>query len=80
MGDTISVLDIAWYIYANRLSLGGFPIARLHPRVHAWMEKLGARPEFAKEVATPPPVMERIAATRKAHADAGKSLEMVAGF
>jgi glutathione S-transferase len=74
------VLDIAWFIYAHRLSLGGYPLARLHPRVNAWVEKLRARPEFAKEIATPPQVMERIEATRKAHAQAGQSLEMVAGF
>ena len=33
MGDTLSVLDIAWFIYAHRLSLAGYPLARLHPRV-----------------------------------------------
>lgn len=80
LGEAISVLDIAWFIYANRLSLAGYPIARLHPRVGAWLDKLGARPEFAKEVAAPPEVEERIKATRRAHAQAGKSLEMVAGF
>jgi glutathione S-transferase len=38
MGDSLSVLDIAWLIYAHRLSLGGYPFARLHPRVPTWME------------------------------------------
>jgi glutathione S-transferase len=80
MGDTLSVLDVAWFIYTHRLSLGGYPIARLHPRVEAWYRRLLARPEFAKEIAAPPQVMERIEATRKAHAAAGKSLEAVAGF
>ena len=80
LGEVLSVLDIAWFIYANRLALAGYPIARLHPRVGAWLGKLGARPEFAKEVAAPPEVEERIKATRRAHAQAGKSLEMVAGF
>ena len=80
LGETISVLDIAWFIYANRLSLGGYPMARLHPRVHAWMGKLAARPEFAKEIASPPQITARIEAVRRAHAEAGKSLEAVAGF
>ncbi len=80
LGDAQSVLDIAWFIYANRLSLGGYPIARLHPRVGAWMEKLAARPEFAREIASPPEVMAHIEATRRAHAEAGKSLQAVAGF
>ena len=38
-----------------------------------------ARPEFAKEIAMPPEVTERLEATRRAQA-AGKSLELVAGF
>lgn len=80
LGDALSVLDIAWFVYASRLALAGYPIARLHPRVGAWLDKLAARPEFAKEVAAPPEVEERIKATRRAHAEAGKSLEMVAGF
>jgi glutathione S-transferase len=74
------VFDIAWFIYANRLVLGGYPIARLHPRVGAWFDKLAERPEFAKEVAMAPEAKEHIEATRRAHAQAGRSLEMVAGF
>ena len=80
LGGSLSALDIAWFIYANRLILAGYPIARLHPRVGAWFDKLAERPEFAKEVAMPPEAEERIKATRRAHAEAGKSLEMVAGF
>jgi len=67
LGATLSVLDIAWFIYANRLALGGYPIARLHPRLGAWFGKLAARPEFAKEVAMPPETKERIEATRRTH-------------
>ena len=80
LGNALSVLDIAWFIYANRLALGGYPIARLHPRVGAWMEKLAARPEFSREIASPPEVMAHIAATRRAHEQAGKTLEAVAEF
>ena len=51
MGDELSVLDIAWFIYAFRLSLAGYPFERLHP--HVWPGRRGsrARPEFAKEIA-----------------------------
>ena len=80
MGEDLSVLDIAWFIYAYRLSLAGYPLKRLHPKVSAWFEKLRARPEFSKEVAMPPEVVQRLEATRRAHAEAGKSLEMVAGL
>ena len=70
MGETLGVLDIAWFIYAYRLSLAGYPLKRLHPRVSAWAEKLRARPEFAKE----------IAGTRKPATQVTKTLEAVAGF
>ncbi len=80
MGNALSVLDIAWFIYAHRLSLAGFPLERLHPRVFAWKEKLGARPEFAKEVAVPPEAKARMDGTRQAQVQAGKTLEMVASF
>jgi len=80
MGEAVSVLDIAWFIYAHRLSLGGYPMARLHPRVHAWKEKLAARPEFAKEIAMPAEAKAHLEATHRAHAAAGKTLEMVAGL
>jgi glutathione S-transferase len=80
LDDALSVLDIAWFIYASRLVLAGYPIARLHPHVAAWLDKLGARPEFAKEVTVPPEVEVRIKAARRAQAQAGRSLEMVAGF
>ena len=80
MGDNLSVLDVAWLIYAHRLSLGGYPFARLHPRVTMWMEKLRARPEFAKEIAMPPEAARRLEATRSSQVQAGKTLEAVAGF
>ena len=70
MGESLSVLDIAWFIYAFRLSLAGYPFKRLHPHVAAWEEKLRARPEFARE----------IAGTRKPATQVSKSLETVAGF
>jgi glutathione S-transferase len=80
LGQELTVLDIAWFIYAHRLSLAGYPFGRLHPRLDAFVQKLRARPEFGKEVATPPEFDAHLAATRKAHAQAGKTLEMVAGL
>jgi len=78
MGDNLTVLDIAWLIYAHRLSLAGYPFARLHPHVHAWAEKLRAMPEFAKEIGQ---LRQGAAAHDPAHrAQSGKTLEMVAGF
>jgi hypothetical protein len=49
-------------------------------RGSAFVQKLRATPGFAKEVATPPEFDAHLAATRKANLQAGKTLEMVAGF
>jgi glutathione S-transferase len=78
MGVDISVLDIAWFIYEHRLSLAGYPFERLHPYVHAWAEKLRARPEFAKEIGLLRHSPEQLDAIRRAQAP--KTLEAVAGF
>ena len=80
MGDTLSVLDIAWLIYAHRLSLAGYPFERLHPHIFAWKEKLSARPEFAKEIEMLRHSREHLEANRRAQEQAGKTLEAVAGF
>jgi hypothetical protein len=45
-----------------------------------WMEKLRAKPEFAKEIAIPPAAMTRLEATRRSQVEAGNTLEAVAGF
>lgn len=78
MGNDLSVLDIAWFIYAHRLSLADYPFERLHPHVHAWAEKLRARPEFAKEIGQLRHSPQQLEAIRRAQA--GKTLEAVAGF
>ncbi len=80
MGEALSVLDIAWLIYAHRLSLAGYPFERLHPHVSAWKERLAARSEFAKEIAPARGSQEQLEATRRAQQVAGKTLEAVAGF
>jgi glutathione S-transferase len=77
-GNDLSVLDIAWFIYEHRLTLAGYPFGRLHPHVHAWAEKLRARPEFAKEVGQLRHSPEQLDVVRRAQA--GKTLETVAGF
>jgi glutathione S-transferase len=78
MGNDSSVLDIAWLIYAHRLTLAGYPFARLHPHVHAWAEKLRAMPEFAKEIGQLRHSPAQLDAVH--HAQAGKTLEAIAGF
>jgi glutathione S-transferase len=75
MGGALSVLDIAWLIYAHRLSLAGYPLARLHPNVNAWAERLKTTPAFAKEIS-----QLRSTSRPDAGPPPGATLEQVAGF
>ncbi len=79
-GNTLSVLDIAWLIYAHRLSLAGYPFERLHPHVFAWKERLASRPEFAEEIGVLRHSEEELDAIHRAQAQTGGTLEAVAGF
>jgi glutathione S-transferase len=78
MGSDLSVLDIAWLIYEHRLSLAGYPFARLHPHVHAWAEELRVMPEFAKEIGQLRHSPAQLDAVR--NGQAGRTLEAVAGL
>jgi glutathione S-transferase len=80
MGETLTVLDIAWLIYTHRLSLADYPLKRFHPHVFAWKERLASRPEFAKEINPLRDAKEELEERRRAQARAGKTLEAVAGF
>jgi ganglioside-induced differentiation-associated protein 1 len=79
-GNALSVLDIAWFIYVNRLSLCGYPLQRWHPILSAWFERLAQCPEFKKEIAVAPQLLGNIAAVRAYDLQAGRTLELIAGL
>ena len=74
LGDNMSVLDIAWVVYAQRLTYNGYPVARLHPHVAVWQAKMVQRPEVAKEVALPEPMREPVAKRQEALKEARQTL------
>jgi glutathione S-transferase len=49
-GGKVTLLDVAWFIYTHRLSMAGYPFAKLHPKVAIWYAHLLLKPEFASEV------------------------------
>jgi glutathione S-transferase len=57
LGDNISVLDIAWFIYAARLIACGYPLADLHENLGRWYHALNKNPAFHIEVQLPPPLI-----------------------
>jgi glutathione S-transferase len=78
MGDDLSVIDIAWLFYEHRLSLAGYPFARLHPHVHDWADRLRTKPEFAKEIGPLHPAPEPLDVAGRV--PGRKMLEMIAEF
>ena len=56
LGAELSVVDIAWFVYASRLRLAGYPLAAQHPALGAWYERLALRPGWAVEVSLPAPL------------------------
>ena len=50
LGDAVSVVDIAWYIYTNRLIRAGYPLYELHPKLAAWFDMLDQQPEWSAAI------------------------------
>ena len=73
-------MDIAWFIYVNRLGLAGYPIGRLHPNLGKCYERIEQMREIAKDIELPPPVRKKFVATRAQHLAEGMHLEAVAGL
>ena len=80
LGDALTVIDIAWFVYAYRLVLGGYPLARLHPRVDDWYERLCARPEFYEEVVPSPALRDKVEENRCRQEREGATIQAVAGL
>jgi glutathione S-transferase len=80
LGDDLSVLDIAWVIYVNRLVRCGYPLERLHPLVHEWFWALRKRPEFDRELQVPPDVQKAVDRNHELQRKTGTTLEQVAGL
>ena len=53
LGNDISLIDIAWFIYTHRLSVAGYPFNELHPNVFNWYKDLYKKEEFFNEIHTP---------------------------
>lgn len=59
IGDTLTIIDIAWYVYGARLRLAGYPLEH-HSNLVRWFDALDAKEEFHSEVTPPKSLSERI--------------------
>mgnify|MGYP001161077039 FL=1 len=53
LGLSISLIDIAWFIYVSRLKDAKYPLGELHPNVARWYESLIRIDEFSREIKKP---------------------------
>ncbi len=80
MGERLSLADIAWFIYVNRLIRCGYPMERLHPNLFAWFEPLRARADFAREVEVSPEIQRAVEENQRRQREAGETLVDIAGL
>lgn len=73
LGDTLSGVDIAWFIYSNRIRLAGYPLD-LHPNLQKWFARLNSMEAFSKEIALPPPFEVAYLDNQAKMADVGDTL------
>ena len=53
LGEELSVLDIAWFIYTHRLDLAGYDFKKRHKAVYNWYLNLLGKEAFKKEIEEP---------------------------
>lgn len=80
LGDDLTIIDIAWFVYASRLNYGGYPFQELHPGVDAWRQRLAADSNFAREVLPPDWLLERIQGNQQEWSRDGTTMSDIAGF
>lgn len=80
LGDNLTIIDIAWFVYVSRLHLGGYPFARLHPHLEKWREGLAEDDRFAKEVRPPDAIKDQLAKNQKKWKSEGITISDIAGL
>lgn len=79
-GNSMTVLDIAWLVYVNRMMLAGYPMVRLHPNLGRWAKALGQHPAFRDEIALPKPLADLTKRRQQILAQQGADLVTVCGL
>ena len=77
LGESISVVDIAWFIYANRLLTARYPL-HLHSHLQRWFNTLKTTEAFAREIKVPPHIAKAQGEQLDALASKNDSLDILA--
>ena len=79
-GEHITVLDIAWFIYTQRLTMAGYPFKQMHLNVSSWYERLSKQAAFSQEVRSPLAMSLMLAAMQSLQKLKGTTLSKIADF
>ena len=79
VGNQLSVVDIAWFIYCSRIEFAGYPLSDWHPNVSRWYTRLRAREEFAREVSPPPQLLHEVHHLQASQAAEDRSFRDIVG-
>lgn len=74
LGGDLTMIDIAWLVYAQRLTDAGYPMQELHPHVAEWHARMMKQQAIAKEVALPEGMDKAVPAWQQELKKAGKTL------
>jgi glutathione S-transferase len=80
LGNSLSVLDIAWFVYVNRLILCGYPLEKLHPLVNNWFTSLNKKSAFAKEIIVPTVIQRSIEEHHQLQRETGTTMVDIANL
>ena len=79
VGNQLSVVDIAWFIYCSRIEFAGYPLTDWHPNVSRWYTRLKAREEFAREVSPAPQLLHEVHHLQAKQAEEERSFRDIIG-
>ena len=74
LGEAVTMVDIAWLVYAQRLIHAGYPIDDLYPNMAKWRTQLMRHPDIAGELEMPDGLCAMIAQRQRFLADTGQML------
>lgn len=80
LGDSVTLLDISWFIYVHRLSQVGYPFASHYPKINLWYQNLTTQEEFSSNTKNPFPVKVLMMITKIKDNILGTSLQKIVNF
>ncbi len=80
LGEDLTILDIAWFIYVMKMVRCQYPLDKLHARVAVWYQSLLERPEFSAEIQWSDDYRQLVEENLQYQRETGTTLSDIAGL